>query len=123
MKGPQVGIIFISGWGTYVWFWNELEAWQRWVQVHLIKKCIWHTFGTQIEDQDQHQDEDKDQVQVSNWRSFGRKKRTQRGIQSHIFKKSLIGSIKQGQFKWVSRMVLWREVTSPFCRGLPPLVG
>ena len=65
MKGPQVGIMFISGWGTYVWFWNELEAWQRWVQVHLIKECFWHTFGTQVEDQDQHQDEDKDQILVS----------------------------------------------------------
>ena len=29
------------------------------VQGHLIVECIWHTFGTQIEDQDQAQDEDE----------------------------------------------------------------
>ena len=29
------------------------------VQGHLIMECIWHTFGTQIEDQDQAQDEDE----------------------------------------------------------------
>jgi len=55
LNGPQVGIIIISDWGTYVWFWIELEAWQAMSTRHLIK----HTFGTQVEDQDQAQNEDE----------------------------------------------------------------
>jgi hypothetical protein len=31
--------------------------------------------------------------------------------------------INQTMLFQVSRMVLWRDVTSPFGRGLPPLVG
>ena len=30
LKGPQVGIIFISGLGTYVWYWVELRRWRSW---------------------------------------------------------------------------------------------
>ena len=29
------------------------------VQGHLIVECIWHTFGTKIEDEDQVQDKDE----------------------------------------------------------------
>ena len=46
LKGPQVGIIFISGWGTYVWFWEELKEWQ--VLGTRPFECTYHIFGTQI---------------------------------------------------------------------------
>ena len=46
LKGPQVGIIFTSGWGTLVWFWEELKEWQ--VLGTRPFKCTYHIFFTQI---------------------------------------------------------------------------
>ena len=60
MKGPQVGNMIISVWGTYVWFWIDLEAWQ--VMSTRSFDCgmyLVYTFSTQIEDQDQTQEEDE----------------------------------------------------------------
>ena len=60
MKGPQVGIMIISVWGTYVWFWIDLKYDTYSVHGYLIVECTWCThFSTQIEDQDQTQDENE----------------------------------------------------------------
>ena len=37
--------------------WIEKEAWHEGVQGHLVEVYIWHTLGTQVEDQNQAQDE------------------------------------------------------------------
>jgi hypothetical protein len=56
----QVRNMIISDWGTKVWFWDELEAWE--IMITRLFDCgvyLAHIFGTQIEDQDQAQDEDE----------------------------------------------------------------